>query len=253
MKRTDWKYLIDTLLFVGGCGAAVTGFLLGIVIPSGPAAPDAEKYFLGLHRHQWGGFHFALSIAFIAFLLVHLVLEWSWIRGKARQLFGSRWKGVLILTAAAVGATLFLFWLFTGGKDTAPERLGGGGERRQALATRSKSIVSAPFPPMMDESQPESDTRSPEDPPDRLRSEPMTNVPIIDGRVSLLDIQRMTGIDAKDIALRLGLPPGTPFDVPLGRLRRAHGFSMDDVRRAVESPDRRIGAENDKNKNGDSR
>ena len=53
----------------------------------------------------------------------------------------------------------------------------------------------------------------------------------------------MTGIKAYDIAFRLGLPPGAPFDLPLGRLRRTFGFSMADVRRVLESPARRVGTE----------
>jgi len=63
----------------------------------------------------------------------------------------------------------------------------------------------------------------------------------------------MTGIKADDIAFRLGLPPGVPFDLPLGRLRRTFGFSMDDVRRVLKCPVRRVGTENEKNKIGDNR
>ena len=157
MKRTDWKYLIDTLLFISGFGTAAIGFLMGVVIPGGPGAPEAEKYFLGLYRHQWGRFHFALSIVFIALLLVHLVLEWSWIRGKACQLFGRRWRGVLVLTVVAVGATLFLFWLLMGGKGSASDGRGGGGRRRQTLESRSELVVSAPSTSAMDKSQPGSE------------------------------------------------------------------------------------------------
>jgi hypothetical protein len=258
MKRTDWKYLVDTLLFISGFSTAAIGFLMGVVIPGGPGAPETEKYFLGLQRHQWGGFHFALSIAFFALLLVHLVLEWSWIRGKACQVFGRRWRGALVLTVVAVGATLFLFWLLTEGKGSATDGRGGGGRRWQTLESRSESVVSAPSPAVTEKSQPGSEARSPEAmlnrvrPQDRDRSERQNEDLIIDGRVSLLDIQRMTGIKADDIAYRLGLPPGVPFDLPLGRLRRTFGFSMDDVRRALKSPARGIETENEKNETGDN-
>jgi hypothetical protein len=157
MKRTDWKYLIDTLLFISGFGTAAIGFLLGVVIPGGPGAAEAQKYFLGLHRHQWGGFHFALSIAFFVLLLVHLVLEWNWIRGKAGQVYGRRWRGALVLTVVAVGATLFLFWLFTVGKGAVPDGRGGGGRRRQALESRSEYVVSAPSSVVMENYQPGSE------------------------------------------------------------------------------------------------
>jgi uncharacterized integral membrane protein len=143
MNRTDWKYLIDTLLFISGFGAAILGFLMGVVLPGGSAAPEAQKYFLGLHRHQWGGFHFALAIIFIALLLIHLVLEWNWIRGKARQLFGHRWWGFLVLTVVAVCATLLIFWLLTGKKGPASDGRGGGRGRRQALEFQSEPVASA--------------------------------------------------------------------------------------------------------------
>jgi len=62
-------------------------FSQGLVLPKGPSAPESSQYFWRLHRHQWGNIHFHLSIAFTVFVIIHLILSWSWIKGKARSLF----------------------------------------------------------------------------------------------------------------------------------------------------------------------
>ena len=87
MKKSDWQYLVDTFLFLSVVGIALIGFLMGLVIPKGPTAPESTKYFLGLHRHQWSNIHFYLSIAFVVFLIVHHVLSWKWIKNKSQQIF----------------------------------------------------------------------------------------------------------------------------------------------------------------------
>ena len=75
MKKTDWQYLVDTLLFLCIVGIVFIGFLMGLVIPKGPTAQESAKYFLGLHRHQWGNIHFYLSITFTVLIIIHLILS----------------------------------------------------------------------------------------------------------------------------------------------------------------------------------
>jgi hypothetical protein len=55
----------------------------------------------------------------------------------------------------------------------------------------------------------------------------------IQGRMTLLEVGRSTGLPARTIANRLGLPPDTPLDERLGRLKRRYGFTMQDVRDAL--------------------
>lgn len=57
MRKDDWKVLIDVLRFVDLCSIAMIGLLLEFVIPSGKSAPEASKFFMGLHRHQWRDVH----------------------------------------------------------------------------------------------------------------------------------------------------------------------------------------------------
>ncbi len=98
MKKTTWKYLVDTLLFISITGIAFIGILMAFFLAEGPTsqARESEKYFLSLHRHQWGDIHLYLSLAFTALVVIHLILEWSWIKGETRQLFKKAWVPILV-------------------------------------------------------------------------------------------------------------------------------------------------------------
>ena len=110
VKKSDWQYLVDTILFLSIVGITVLGFLMGLVIPKGPAAPESAKYFLGLHRHQWSNIHFYLSIVFVVFVLIHILLSWNWIKNKSQQIFKKRWNTALAFTAITSVLLIVLFW-----------------------------------------------------------------------------------------------------------------------------------------------
>ncbi|MBN2409825.1 MAG: hypothetical protein JXE07_08815, partial [Candidatus Aminicenantes bacterium] len=56
---------------------------------------------------------------------------------------------------------------------------------------------------------------------------------LITGQHTLRDIERATGISAREILRRMGLPERTPANETLGRLRRRYGFEIDQVRDVV--------------------
>ena len=108
MRRNALKYLTDAMLFVVFSAAAAVGVLLGFVIPRGRGG---GKYFLGLHRHEWGDIHLWLSLAMIMLLVVHLWLNWSWVVKISRRLFAGRWRQVLVLLALGWFGVLLVAWL----------------------------------------------------------------------------------------------------------------------------------------------
>jgi hypothetical protein len=110
MKKNDWKYLIDALLFVGMCSLAVTGLLLAFVIPSGKA-PDVSKYFLGIHRHAWGDIHLYVALSLLAILVLHVWLNWAWVCHWTKDYFGVHWKKVLWGMSGAWLIVLFAGWI----------------------------------------------------------------------------------------------------------------------------------------------
>ncbi len=56
---------------------------------------------------------------------------------------------------------------------------------------------------------------------------------LITGRMTLYDIENETGVPARKIADKLGLPSNAPLNESLGRLRKRYLFTMQDVRDAV--------------------
>ncbi|NLI83053.1 MAG: DUF4405 domain-containing protein [Deltaproteobacteria bacterium] len=109
MKRNDWKFVIDALLFVDLCSIAAIGLLLAFVIPFG-GGTAVPKYFLGLHRHDWGDIHLYLSLFLLVLLILHIWLNWSWVVGTTRAYFGERWKKALWTLSGAWLVVLLLAW-----------------------------------------------------------------------------------------------------------------------------------------------
>jgi hypothetical protein len=214
-SQTDVKYLTDTLMFLCVLGIAGIGILLAFVIPEGQAAAGRSKYFLGVHRHQWGHIHLYLSLAFSGLIVLHIVLSWSWIKGKARQLFKGTWRAVLVLTVLAGLIIPFVFWLATAKNDPAFERQGMSSELRRGGEPSGR----------FGENDGDSTLAG-----RGVKAEPPN---FINGRVTLRDVERNTGVSARDIAAKIGLPEDVSPDATLGQLRQRYGFEIQSVRDAV--------------------
>ena len=213
MKKTDWQYLVDTLLFLCIVGIAVIGFLMGLFIPKGPTATESAKYFLGLHLHQWGNIHFYLSIAFTVLIIIHLIFSWKWIKAKARQIFKGRWATALILTAIASFLVLFLFWSLYPKVPGAYEDYGiraGERARRQQLSKEGYLIPEEKI----------------------FYEEGKVNI-IITGKTTLREVEKATGIPAREIAAELGFPSKISLDETLGILRKKYPFTLQEVRDVI--------------------
>jgi len=238
MKEPDWKYLVDAFLFISLGGMALIGILLGLVIPAGPVSSESAKYFLGLHRHQWGNIHAYLSIAFVVLTVVHIVLNWKWITARTSQIFRRRAAPILISAVSVPFLVLIIFWVLTP-KDAAryreygieiPER-----GHLQKMVTKDKvpvagEAVSKQEYPAEDEFQVEPQRREDATGEDHRA----VGSVLISGRQTLYDIERATGLSARSIADRLGLPSSASLNETLGRLRRLYGFEIQEVRELVD-------------------
>lgn len=213
MKKTDWQYLVDTFLFFCIVGLVLIGFLMGLVLPQGPTAPESAKYFLGLHRHQWGNIHFYLSIAFTALVIIHLILSWKWIKGKSRQIFKRGWSSMLILTAFVSILILALFWAFYPRIPGAYENYGV----RAGAKAKQQHLSEERFPTHEE----------------KIFLEDGTLAIVITGQTTLKQVEEATGIPVKDIAAELGLPAKVSPDESFGRLRKSYPITIQDMRDTV--------------------
>jgi hypothetical protein len=213
MKKSDWQYLVDTLLFLSVVGIALIGFLMGVVIPKGPTTPESSKYFLGLHRHQWSNIHFYLSIAFVVFVTIHILFSWKWIKNKSRQIFKERWNTALISTAVASVLLVFLFWAIYPKVPGAYEDYGVRASVRSGQQAKS------------DEKTPRAE--------ENILYEDGSVYVVITGQTTLKQAEKATGIPAKTLAAELGIPSNISRDDTFGRLRKQYGFSLLEVRDVI--------------------
>jgi hypothetical protein len=204
MKKSDWQYLVDTLLFISMFGIAFIGILMGFFLAEGPTVRESEKYFLGLHRHQWGDFHLYLSLIFIALVILHLMLSWSWIKGKAQALFKKRWGTVILITVLGSVFLIFAFWIFTPKYPLIYENYGRGmGDRSEADFSPRDYINDA------------------------------QGYLTITGNMTISEVERITGIPSYSFIRELGLPTNISPDETLGQLRKKYGFSLVEARNAI--------------------
>jgi hypothetical protein len=244
MKKVNWQYLIDLLLFISIVGVVAVGFLLGFVLPKGPTASESAKYFLGLHRHAWGDIHLYLGIAFTVLTVIHLILGWSWIKGKTRAFFGSRWKGAIVAICLLPLVVLAGTWLGFPDDPAAYDHNVGTAAGRNLQAHENGGHVSvAEVPPARPESntpteKPQHDSHHGESKEVGLtcgRASADASGILITGQMTLRDIEEETGIPSLVLADQLGIPSTESPDSRLGRLRKRYGFTMQEVRSAISS------------------
>jgi len=273
MKKTSWKYLVDVLMFLAMIGIILIGLLLAFILKEGPAIKESDKFFLGLHRHQWTHIHLYLSIAFTVFLAFHLILEWGWIKGKTRMLFKGAWRPSLGMIVAGAVLIPFVFWAFM--PKNAPEYYEFGFGQGQGRGRASLVEWDRRLPPSL--KAPDRPANSPPGTQDRRetpnalknrvnsRPEPSAEIQerrteeqtageqehetklvsglqesdqaafVISGRMTLRQVEAETGIPASRILAKMGLPGHLSRAEALGRLRRRYGFTLVEFRTAVEA------------------
>ncbi len=244
MKKTTWKYLVDTLLFISFTGIAFIGILMAFFLAEGPTsiARESEKYFLGLHRHQWGDIHLYLSLVFTALVVIHLILEWSWIKGKTRNLFKKAWVPVLVFIAALALIIPLIFWAATPKYPTNYDEYGNrSGDRLGRQQKLTVGNIAVQFNQETTRSDQESPTlKSEEEHQEENKlvhgqGEEDTSGILITGQMTLNEVGKSSGLQADKIIEAMGLPPNTPQNEPLGRLLRQSGFTLQQLRDIVDS------------------
>ena len=110
LKKNTLKYLINVTLFIDMTSIAVLGLLLGFVIPKGQGHLT-QKYFLGLHRHDWANIHLYLALLLLPLLVFHVWFNWTWVVQATKRYFGDRWKNFLWAISSAWIIVLLIGWI----------------------------------------------------------------------------------------------------------------------------------------------
>jgi hypothetical protein len=204
MNKSTANAIVDSVAFVALLLLAATGVLMRYVLPPGSGHFST---LWGMDRHQWGDVHFWIAVSLLGVLTLHLALHWRWI---ASIVAGRQREGSGVRVAIAVAALLLL-----------------------------AGLVATPFfvPVEATQDEPPHRIRSGQAPhadADRTGQAPKPADDQIAGSMTLLEVERLTGVPAATIVKELGLPGDVPTDERLGRLRRKYGFEIHAVREIVE-------------------
>ena len=77
MEKTKTKFGVDTLMFLDFLVLAISGFVLWFGIPRNGSSFTQKLIF---SRWEWLKIHDWTSIILVILILVHLLLNWTWIK-----------------------------------------------------------------------------------------------------------------------------------------------------------------------------
>jgi len=75
MNIQKTKLIVDVLMFLAFLVEAISGFILWFVLPRGSGN---NSIFL-LQRFQWLNMHDLFAVILTLLIIIHLILNWTWI------------------------------------------------------------------------------------------------------------------------------------------------------------------------------
>lgn len=136
MRRNVLHLTIDIVLFLTVLGLMTTGLHIAFVLPPGSRGDTVWS----MTRHDWGDVHFWMALAMFAAVVVHLILNWSWVCIVSVKLFDRRATAPShakrhLAGAVVVGALVLLVggFLLAANQSKVVDPNNGPGYQRQHL------------------------------------------------------------------------------------------------------------------------
>jgi hypothetical protein len=101
MLRSTMNFILDLASFLNLLGLTLTGLIMKYVLPPGTGGLGRALHGgtgRGIHikdlwsmtRHEWGRIHFYLAVVFIALMVIHIILHWTWIKCYVKSVVNRR-------------------------------------------------------------------------------------------------------------------------------------------------------------------
>jgi hypothetical protein len=126
MKSNTLRKYVDLLLFFVACFLTGTGLLIHYRLLPGFRGGHGMT-FLGLSRHQWGDYHLWAAYALIALTLIHLIVNYAFIK----CVIAARRNWLVVLLGLAGLAIVLLFLLIPIEKSATSGGQGGQNAGKQ--------------------------------------------------------------------------------------------------------------------------
>ncbi len=93
MRKAEFNFWLDCILFLTGTGLALSGFVRWFILPGngGGYGFRGGQWFNPLPtfifpRAIWSDIHKFLAVVFVGLVVVHIVLHWEWLVAMFRSL-----------------------------------------------------------------------------------------------------------------------------------------------------------------------
>lgn len=104
LTRPQWIRILNYLLYLSFCSMTGTGLLLALRMPRGQGNQGTQLF--GLNRHAWSDWHTWLGYAFMALIILHLLLHAKWL-----WMVASKKSSLKIVFSLLLGLLLILILL----------------------------------------------------------------------------------------------------------------------------------------------
>lgn len=250
MKRNFLNYLVDAITFIVLFLIVMTGLFIRYVLPPGSGREKLQLLVWG--RHDWGDFHFWLSVAMGLLFVAHIALHWNWVCTMTLRLFQPKsaprteaWKRNMAGCAFLVGLSglvVGLTLLAQSGAEAGGHGGGGGrghGWGKRAHERTDEASASAPKKEETGEQAHECEKESAgkaseEGGHGRRGGGGGGRGGMLRGSSTFKDAADHAGLCVKHLCRLLELPEDISADARLGPTLREHGLEMSAVRQAIE-------------------
>jgi cytochrome b subunit of formate dehydrogenase len=89
MEKARFKLLVDVLMFIDFILLAFSGFVLKFALPRGSGRLGASFI---LEREDWLSMHNITAIIITILIVIHLIMNWVWIKNMIKSLFVNKTK-----------------------------------------------------------------------------------------------------------------------------------------------------------------
>ena len=242
MNKTTLNYIVDMIMFVLMMAVIGIGFLMKFILITGQErwikyGRNVEEAFLGLDRHGWGKIHLIIGLILFGVLILHLILHWKAITRFLIHAFEKKLCRLFFVTSLLlVSLLLLVFPFFVKTEITALESGYGRQYRQNPTSDPEASIEISPEYTMPPEAKTNKRSMAEEVHPQKREVREALKAEIeVKGYMSLKEVATRYAVQTDQIKARLKLPLNTPDNERLGRLRQQYGFTMSDVRDAIDA------------------
>ncbi|MBP7612764.1 MAG: DUF4405 domain-containing protein [Paludibacter sp.] len=239
IDKSKLNLIIDVIMLLLMMPIAGIGFMMKYVLVPGFErnvlyGNNVDLEFWGQTRHQWGSIHLILSITFLVLLIWHIILHWKMIVCIFRKAVPTKaMRIVLVSLITVMGLLSISFPLFV-----KPEIV-----QKEPLHRNRYNNSLAPGVSLKNKSQIQKDSLS-------INGSPKTNLGDkrhlhtskeeieVYGSQTLQFVADKYNVPVSIIAADLKIPE-TLFEEKLGRIKKQHPFTMDDVKASISNYKRR--------------